>query len=312
MIGEKNNAAKYAFFYMLSLVALIFMALSAGIIVFQIINKNIVDVLENFRGSYNPGSLKFAISAIIIASPIYYLATAQISKNLFSGKLSKDSGIRKWLTYFILLVSTIVMLGFLVAVIYNFLDGELTTKFILKALTAIIIAAAIFTYYFYDIRRENVAGVKDKIVRIYFYGSLAIVAAVLISAFVFVESPAETRNIKYDSTILNRFSQIDSALNTYYYDNNKLPNDLASMLSGITYLREEDMTDPATGEKFEYKAIDKNTYELCANFKITSKDYENINGPYYFDKRWDHQSGYQCLRQKVRSEKDAGLKPVAP
>ena len=159
MIGEKNNAAKYAFFYMLSLVALIFMALSAGIIVFQIINKNIVDALENFRGSYNSGALKFAISAIIIAAPIYYLTAFQINKNLFSGKLSKDSGIRKWLTYFILLVSTIVMLGFLVAVVYNFLDGELTTKFILKALTAIIIAAAIFTYYFYDIRRENVAGV---------------------------------------------------------------------------------------------------------------------------------------------------------
>jgi hypothetical protein len=311
MIGEKNNAAKYAFFYMLSLVALIFMALSAGIIVFQIINKNIVDVLENFRGSYNSGSLKFAISAIIIASPIYYLAAAQINKNLFSGKLGKDSGIRKWLTYFILLVSTIVMLGFLVAVIYNFLEGELSTKFILKAITAIIIAAAIFTYYLYDIRRENVVGVKDKTIRIYFYGSLVLVAAALISAFIFVESPSETRNIKYDSNIINRLSQIDSVLNTYYYDNGKLPDNLDIMLSGITYLREEDMLDPATGKKFAYKAIDKNTYELCATFKLSSKNYENINGPYYFEKRWDHEAGYQCIKQKVRSDNIAP-KPIVP
>ncbi len=35
---SNHNSAKYAFFYMLSLVALVFVALSTGMIIFQIIN----------------------------------------------------------------------------------------------------------------------------------------------------------------------------------------------------------------------------------------------------------------------------------
>ena len=126
-----NNSPKYAFFYMLSLVALAFMAVSVGIIIFQIINKNIPDAVSSFRSCYNSGALKFAISAIIISAPIYYVLASQINKNLFTGKLSAESGIRKWLSYFILFVSSVVVIGYLIALIYSFLDGELTIKFIL-------------------------------------------------------------------------------------------------------------------------------------------------------------------------------------
>jgi hypothetical protein len=99
----KSNAAKFAFFYMLSLVALIFMALSTGMIIFQIINKNIPDILNIYQGTFSSETLKFAISALIISAPIFYVCMRQIFANLKSGDLEKDSGIRKWLTYFILL-----------------------------------------------------------------------------------------------------------------------------------------------------------------------------------------------------------------
>jgi hypothetical protein len=309
MEQEKNNAAKYAFFYMLSLVALIFMSLSTGIIVFQIINKNIVDALQIYSGQYSSGALKFAISALIISAPIYYLAAREINKNLFSGKLEKDSGIRKWLTYFILLVSSLVMLGWLVAIIFNFLDGELTIKFILKALTAIVIAAAVFSYYFYDIKREIVVGVENKIIKEYFYGSLIIVIAALISAFIFVESPIETRNIKHDVQITNDFSQIDSGINEYYLTNKKLPDNLDTLLKEITYLREENLIDPSTKNRFDYKVIDEKNYELCATFMVNSKDYEN-KADYYLDKRWGHDAGYQCLKQKVFEDNTKDVLPM--
>src|SRR3989339_593834 len=99
---EKNNAAKFAFFYMLSLVSLIFTALSTGIIIFQFINKNITDVLSTTTTGFDSSALKFAISAVIIAAPIYFVLMSLINKNLFEGNLDKESGIRKWLTYFII------------------------------------------------------------------------------------------------------------------------------------------------------------------------------------------------------------------
>jgi len=168
MKKQENNTAKFAFYYMLSLIALIFAALSAGMIIFQIINKNIVDVIVQRASDFSPHQLKFAISALIISAPIFYATTWQIYKNLFSGVFDKDSGVRRWLTYLVILVSSVVMLGWLIAIVNNFLDGELTVKFILKAATAIGIAAAIFTFYYYDIKRDKIAGKRDKIIQFIF------------------------------------------------------------------------------------------------------------------------------------------------
>lgn len=306
---QQNNAAKFAFFYMLSLVALIFMALSSGIIIFQIINKNIVDAIDIYKGQYSSGALKFAISAIIIAGPLYYFAVSRINKNLFSGALKSDSGIRKWLTYFILFISSVVMAGWVVATIYNFLDGELTTKFILKAITAIAISASIFYYYFYDIKRDDVVGKKDKVVMIYFYASLVFVVATLVSGFVFVESPTETRNLKHDQGVVNKLSQIDSAVNEYYYEKKKMPENMQEIRGAVVYLGDKEVRDESTGQEFVYEKMSENRYKLCATFFTASKDYENNMEYGYYDKRWEHGAGYQCLEQKIQERVDM-VKPV--
>ncbi len=309
MSNTNNNAAKFDFFYMLSLVALIFMAVSVGMIIFQIINKNIIDVLNQFRGRYSPDQLKFAISALIISTPIFYLTARQIYKNLFSGALKKDSGVRKWLTYFVLFVSSVVMLGWLIAVINSFLDGELTTKFILKAITAIGIAAGIFTFYLYDIRREQVTGKKDKTIQMYFYGSLAVIIAVFVASLFFVESPTETRNRKLDDVILENFDRIDGAIYTYYQDNKTLPESLEEIKAEFTYINDENLKDPVTEEKFEYKIIDDKKYELCATFRTSNQD-EEETGYSPYKEFWPHDIGHQCLKQRVREYEDIKVRPV--
>jgi hypothetical protein len=296
---EKQQNAKFAFFYMLSLVALVFMSISTGIIIFQIINKKIIDLLTLAPGGFSQDALKFAISAIIIASPIYYVMMWLINKNLLSGKLEKESGIRKWLTYFILLVSAVVMIGWLIATINSFLNGELTTKFILKSLTAIVISAIIFSYYLFDIRRSEVDKVNN-IIRIFFYGSIVLVAVSLIASFFFIDSPLQVRLQKFDQTIVNKFSQIDSAINAYYGENKKLPENLNALLNGGStyYILESDITDPATGKVFDYNIKSKDTYEICSTFKTENKSQANDKSV-YIDTRWLHESGYQCLKQRI-------------
>lgn len=299
---EQQNA-KFAFYYMLSLVALVFTALSTGMIIFQIINKLIPDPGTFLPGGFDQGILKFAIAAIIIAGPIYFVTSYLINSNLISGKLSKDSGVRKWLTYFILFVSSVVVIGWLIAIIFNFLDGEWTIKFILKAITAIIIAALIFTYYLYDIRQTEIKA-KNKIVLIYFYGAIAIAAISLIASMFIVESPVVARNKKFDNAILNRFVTIDNAINSYYVDHKKMPDNLDQILNqGTYYITAQDLTDPVTSEKFNYQIKSKDTYEICATFKTSNKD-ENDKQYSYVDSRWRHDTGYQCLIQKLSDIKE--------
>ena len=298
-MDSQNHAAKFAFFYMLSLVALVFMGLSAGMIIFQIINKNIVDIFNQYQGRFSPEQLKFAISAIIISTPIYYITMRQIYKNLFSGSLSQDSGIRKWLTYFILLVTSVIMLGWLIGVVNNFLDGELTAKIILKAITAIAISAGIFCFYLYDIKREKVQGEKDKVIKIYFYASLVVVIAVFVASLFIVESPTETRSRKIDENILENFSSIESAVNEYYNINEKLPKSLEVVREDYRYITEEDILDPITKEKYEYKIIDDKSFELCANFRTSNKDNEDNRHKDYLEEQWPHDAGDQCLKGKA-------------
>ncbi|MCG2701326.1 DUF5671 domain-containing protein [Candidatus Parcubacteria bacterium] len=313
MENAKNNSAKFAFFYMLSLSSLVFMALSAGMIIFQIINKNIVDVLNQFRGQYSPDQLKFAISALIISAPIFYVAMSRIYKSLFSGELDKDSGVRKWLTYFILLISSIVMIGWLIATINSFLDGELTTKFILKSIAAIAIAATIFTFYLYDIKREVEIGAKNKTISIYFYASLMAVIVVFAASLFFVESPTETRNRKFDDMILGKFGQIENAVNEYYQENKKLPISLNELAEEFPYLTNEDLADAATGKKFEYKPGESNFYELCADFRTSNKGEENGAYNNLYKENWPHDVGYQCLKQKVRDMNTSkAIREIAP
>ena len=297
-MNQSNNNAKFAFFYMLSLVALIFMALSAGMIVFQIINKLIKDIIEQYSGSFNSGSLKFAISALIISTPIYYFTARQIYKNLYTGALSKDSGIRKWLTYFILLVSSVVMIGWLIGTINTFLDGDLTLKFALKSLTAVAIAGAVFGFYFYDIKREEVAGKKDMIIKTFFWTSLIIILAVFIGSLFIVESPRETRLRKIDEAVLNRFNSIDNAINMYFADMEKMPEDLNKISDYSNYLSKDDLADPETDKQFNYNVLSEKKYELCGDFRTSNLDQEDIRAE-YLKERWPHDSGYQCLMQLV-------------
>jgi len=297
MKQKNNNAAKFAFFYMLSLVALIFMALNTGIIVFQIVNKSIVDVIDQYSGRYSPSLLKVAMSSLIISTPIFYLTIRQIYKSLFSGALDKDSGVRKWLTYFIMFISSVVMIGWLIGIVNSFFEGDLTIKFILKAITAIGIAAGVFSFYLYDIRREEVLGKKDKVIRIYLYGSLAVVVAVFTSSLFFVESPTETRNRKMDSAILSSFNKIGTAINDYYNDEKKLPESLEEIAVEFNYVTDRDLKDPVTDKGYEYKIVGNKKYELCATFRTSNKD---IPSPDYLEGLWPHAVGYQCLRQRVK------------
>ncbi|MCX6796349.1 MAG: DUF5671 domain-containing protein, partial [Candidatus Falkowbacteria bacterium] len=197
-----SSAPKFAFLYLLSLFTLLLTSISVGMIIFQIINKYIFDALEQFN-AYSQEPLKFAISALIISTPIFFFTMRQIQRNLFKGVLAKESQVRKWLSYFVLLVSAVVMIFWIITTINEFLSGELTLKAGLKTITVLIIAASIFSFYLYDIRRQELVNKKDKVVAIYGYVTLAVIALTFATSLLIVESPRETRNRRLDEATLN-------------------------------------------------------------------------------------------------------------
>ncbi|MCX6792796.1 MAG: DUF5671 domain-containing protein [Candidatus Falkowbacteria bacterium] len=293
----KNNNAKYAFLYMFSLVALLFVALGTGQVIFQAINKFITDVALPYNSDFNSDLLKMAISALIISIPVYYLVMRYLSKSLVKGELDKESAIRRWLIYFILFVSSVVMIIWLITVISSFLNGELTTKSILKAVTAMLISGIIFAYYFYDVKRDEIKA-KDVVVRIFLIATLVLTIGSLIGSFFFVETPNQARARKHDEQVLSQFTELDGAFNTYYTKYNKLPDNLAAGLSETPYLSADKYKDPSSNKPYEYKKTGNDSYELCADFQTDNKDVKD-QATYVYADRWPHGTGYQCIKQKA-------------
>ncbi|MCX6798142.1 MAG: DUF5671 domain-containing protein [Candidatus Falkowbacteria bacterium] len=288
---NNQNNAKYAFYYLLSFVALIFTSLSVGMILFQIIDKSVVDILNNYASVSN-STLKFAISALIIAAPVFYIISRLIYRDLKMGELDKDAPLRRWLTYFILLVSSIIILGVFIGVINNFLSGELTWRFILKALTILLIAAAVFSFYFLDLRRKDFSG-HNLFLKIYFFISLVVVVAVFTAAWFYVESPATARAKRLDQMLVSNIYNVENAVNVYFEKNKKLPASLNDL-----ELNPPIIVGQTNSEAIIYNKLSDSGFELCANFRTDSRqDLEPgyVAPVYPASSNFNyHTAGYQC------------------
>ena len=302
---NKTNHAKFAFYYLLSLVALIFMAISSGIILFQFVNKFLPDIYGNFGTDFSIDALRFAIAAIIVATPIFYIVSRLIYQALFKGELEKDAGIRRWLTYFILLVASVTIIGFLIATILSFLNGELTWQFVLKTIIVVGISATAFTFYLYDIRRDEVINKTNQVIKIYTYATLIFIIAVFIASLFILESPAAARDRRKDETVVGNLNQISNDINNYYLKTNKLPVDLETVKADIGF-NEDIYSNSLNKEVYKYEIIASSSYKLCATFLTSNLD--KTNSAYrYLDDSQRHNKGYDCLKFKIYG---TGIKAV--
>ena len=92
---------------------------------------------------------------LVVALAVFVYVSRLIDREVRSDPSKRTSEIRSKLTYFTLFVSASVMIGILAGLVYSFLGGELTIRFILKSLTAAAIAAGVFDYYLRDLRVET-------------------------------------------------------------------------------------------------------------------------------------------------------------
>jgi hypothetical protein len=274
------------------------MALSFGMILFGIIDKTIPDILRTYSSSANDIQLKFAISALFISAPIFYFISCLINKGLHKGELEKDSAIRRWLTYFIILVSSLIILGSFVGVIDNFLAGELTSRFILKAVSVLLISGAAFSFYFYDVKRAN-PDKPDKVVKIFFLTTLTLVVAAFVAAWFFVESPKMARERRIDEALVQNIYNLENTVNSYYDKNKKLPANLEEINNfRRNYPVSGNIIDPETKQPIVYQKVGDKEFKMCATFRTSSIDQDNSQTTYVgVDTAGskEHLAGYQCL-----------------
>ncbi len=84
-------------------------------------------------------------------SPCHYIASG-VRRRVRTDPIARASRLRQQLTYVTLFIASCVLVGSVAAVVYNFLDGAFTLRFLLKVATVGAIAGSVFGYYLRELR----------------------------------------------------------------------------------------------------------------------------------------------------------------
>ena len=308
---QQKTSPKDFFLHLLVIITLYISAGSFIALLFQYINLAFPDVLERgyqARGAFQV--IRWSVAALVVIFPTYVWASWFLNRGYAKNPEKRDARIRKWLLYFTLFVAGLIIVGDLVAVIFNFLGGELTARFILKVLAMLFVAGSVFGYYFVDLRKN-----RRKELRYFAYTIIAIVAAAVIASFFIVGSPATERVRRFDERRVSDLQSIQFSIVRFWQQKERLPSSLEELQDDISGFRAP--SDPETREPYEYRIAHNLTFELCAIFVLASDESRFSLEPASeraLSVNWAHKAGRTCFERTIdpefyparRSESEAG------
>lgn len=154
---SSHVSPKDFFLHLLSMIALYASAISFTTVVYQLINIWIPDPLEQyFSADSARATIRNSLSFLIVMFPVYIASAWFLQKSYIKDHSKRNLWVRKWLLYFTLFVTALIIIFTKIALINSLLDGQLTMRFFLQLLTIIFVAASIFGYYFFDLKKYKI------------------------------------------------------------------------------------------------------------------------------------------------------------
>ena len=297
------------FMYLLNTITLYVSTFSFLNLAFEYINIAFPDKLNFY---YNPGdSIRWTLSLFIIIFGVFLWTSKFIEKDLAGNPDKNDLKIRKWLIYLTIFLAALLLIGDLVALIYNFLGGDLTAPFILKVLSVFAIGSVTFWYYLYNLKKNP--GEFSPKAKIIIWSSIIVALAVIVYGFYLAGSPFKQRLVKFDNQRVSDLQTLQSQIVYYWQQKDKLPkslNDLKDSISGFI-----PPSDPDTNQSYEYKIAGNLSFELCADFALSSngstgspqgaefsKSLPRAVMPGGFGENWEHTNGRVCFERAIDPE----------
>ncbi len=304
----EQHTAKHFVLQLGSLASLYIAVSFALVLIFNLINLRFPDPAEGYYVVESAqSSVRLAIAMMVVFLPTYLILTRVVNNTRRAAPTGTYLSLTKWLIYLSLLVGGGVLLGDLVAVIMAFLEGELTTRFLLKAASVLLVVGAAFTYYILDARGYWLTNSARSVQ----FGAAAagLGIAIVIAGFMNIETPASVREGKLDDKQLTDLQEIQWRLESYVALNGSAPENL-DQLEGSDL-----PTAPEGRPAYEYAKTDRG-FSLCAEFALESHDGGGMSSPY--DTKaiignawdWDHPAGRHCFERIVNPPETLTPAPV--
>lgn len=301
-----KSSPRDIFMYLLGTGALYFSVYAVLNIVFEAINSFFPDPLAH----YSPeSSIRWPLALLVVIFPVYIWVSRFLSKDIWENPEKGGVKIRRWLLYLTIFLAAILLMGDLVTLIFRFLEGDLTTPFILKIISVLAVAATVFWYYLYDLKRKPKEFSQKA--RIFAWVASIAVFAVIVMGFFVAGSPFRQRLARFDSQKIANLQDIQWRVVNYWQQKGELPESLDNLRDDISGFIPP--IDQQSKEVYEYRATGDLTFELCANFNLMSKEElmskENVSiaprpiGPYgEIGETWDHGEGRHCFSRTIDPE----------
>ncbi|MBV9677404.1 MAG: hypothetical protein JO185_13790, partial [Acidobacteriaceae bacterium] len=209
-----GESSRDAFLYLLSFSTLATWSSALGSLLFQLINHWFPDPVTRSYIYNLRNAVTWQMASIAVAFPIFLLVVRTILREAQDRPERLQSGVRKWLTYIALLLTAGAMICDLIWFFDYFLTGELTSRFVLKVLTVLLICGAIFIYYLGSLRWDrntDVAQAKNRSLR-FGIGAAAVVAASFCVGLTVAGMPSAQRHIEADRRRVQNLRAIASAV----------------------------------------------------------------------------------------------------
>lgn len=147
-------SAREVFLYLVLFILLGVVAWNLGSLLFALIDTAIVDDLDEDYGGYffvaRETQIRQAIAGLVVGGPLFGWLALNIRRQRRNNPAMQRSRVRKWLTYITLTIAACTLIGDAISLVYSFLNGDLSTRLLLKLLVVAALAGSVFFYFIRD------------------------------------------------------------------------------------------------------------------------------------------------------------------
>ncbi len=311
---ENDTSARDVFMYLLVVVVVAMSAANLGTLLFQYVNLYVPDLtLPACTGTWCQDAIRWSLASIIVVFPVLLWAWRFLQRDIAAHPEKADARIRRWLLSLMLFVAGGFIIGDFVALMYGWLQGDLTIQFALKVLVVFYIAGSIFSYFLKALHLPAPAGRPAWYAKMVGWIAVGVVIAAVVVGFIASGSPFRVRLEKQDEQRVTDLQTIQNQIvYVYWQSKGHLPQtleDLEDPINGFV-----PPIDPQTKLPYEYIRKGELSFVLCATF-VT----QNSSGgssptvrqayPMYLgdmNSNWAHDAGRVCFDRTI----DPKLYPV--
>lgn len=266
--SQTESGPRDVFMHILAVVSLYTVIGSFIALVFGLINIYLPDPVLSWRHGTDAGAwVRFPLSVFVVAFPVYALIMRRLNKDVAETPSKGELKSRKWLFHLTITLAAALLAGNVTAILYQYLNGDLTIRFALQAFTLICVATATGIYY-YDLIRGSASRIPAWMMKWFRIKVLVIALLAIGLGFYSAGSPASQRARNLDTQREQGLQELQWQIVNYWQAKEALPENLDVLRNSISgYVPP---VDPETRLPYEYQITGENTFELCATFSLAS------------------------------------------